>query len=76
MQLKRVVYGCPNDRFGGFGSVLDVKETFGHTFPSEIVANYRKDESVKLLQIFYESGNPNAPEPKAKRKKNTRIGQN
>ncbi|KRY35504.1 tRNA-specific adenosine deaminase 2 [Trichinella spiralis] len=73
MQLKRVVYGCPNDRFGGFGSVLDVKETFGHTFPSEIVANYRKDESVKLLQIFYESGNPNAPEPKAKRKKNTRA---
>ncbi|KRY84134.1 tRNA-specific adenosine deaminase 2 [Trichinella pseudospiralis] len=56
MKLKRVVYGCPNDRFGGFGSVLDVKETFGHTFPSEIVANCRKDESVELLQIFYENG--------------------
>ena len=73
--LCNIVFGCANERFGGCGSVLDVhtKEftsgTVGvHLKPLDLKGGVMKEEAVVLLQQFYEGENPNAPEPKLKRK--------
>lgn len=47
--VRRVVFGCHNDKFGGCGSILDCRFDF--------VAGCRKDEAVALLRRFYERGN-------------------
>ena len=71
LQVNHVYYGCPNERFGGCSSVLSV-----HTDPtfSEPVLKCSgnvldSQKAIELLQQFYSSQNPNAPEPKIKRKK-------
>ena len=62
--LVDVIYGCRNDRFGGCGSVLDVRA--GCTGSNLPVLNARPstcswaaERSKKLLQKFYEGANPN-----------------
>lgn len=73
--LHEVVFGCPNERFGGCGSVLNVhtkdfiSETSGLQLdPLELRGGVMREEAIALLQQFYEGENPNAPEPKIKRK--------
>ena len=73
--LCKVVFGCPNERFGGCGSVLNVhtkdliSETSGKRLdPLELRGGVMREEAIALLQQFYEGENPNAPEPKIKRK--------
>lgn len=69
--IKRVYYGCANDKFGGCGSILSL-----HSGGSEITSSgdqsskgfecqggIMASEAVSLLQAFYEQGNPNAPKP-------------
>lgn len=69
--VNHVYYGCPNDRFGGCSSVLSVHtdpslpEPLLQCSPNTIDAQ----KAVSLLQQFYAGQNPNAPEPKVKRKK-------
>ena len=67
IQVKRIVYGCANERFGGCGSVINVFE-FG-TYLPVIQGGIRKEEAVKLLKQFYDGENPNAPNPKLKKPK-------
>ncbi|RAL53247.1 hypothetical protein DM860_006919 [Cuscuta australis] len=64
--VKEVYYGCPNDKFGGCGSILPLhaggdgggaKKGFG------CVGGVMASEAVSLLRSFYEQGNPNAPKP-------------
>lgn len=70
LNFKNVIYGCPNDKFGGNGSILSIHETAcgncatefaGSTYPS--VGGLLSDEAIKLLQDFYICGNPKAPKP-------------
>uniref|UniRef100_A0A131Y175 Putative cytosine deaminase fcy1 n=1 Tax=Ixodes ricinus TaxID=34613 RepID=A0A131Y175_IXORI len=64
LRVSRVVFGCPNERFGGVGSVLDVlRGTGGRTV---VVAGVRAERAVNLLKEFYMGENPNAPVPKSK----------
>ncbi|XP_050667916.1 tRNA-specific adenosine deaminase 2 [Leptidea sinapis] len=66
LNVKKVIYGCNNDRFGG-NTVLNVNNIYtdGYTQTGNILA----DEAMTLLKTFYKGTNPNAPEPKVKKKK-------
>ncbi|CAI5505981.1 unnamed protein product, partial [Closterium sp. Naga37s-1] len=69
--LTRVFYGCPNDRFGGCGSVLSVHAKGCRPCPpfssSTVMAGSQlqceggilASEAVDLFRRFYEQGNPN-----------------
>ncbi|PIK35542.1 putative tRNA-specific adenosine deaminase 2 [Apostichopus japonicus] len=68
--IRRVVYGCQNERFGGCGSILNVAsdQRSGHGQPIiQCVPGVFADTSVQLLKEFYKGQNPNAPNPKIKR---------
>jgi tRNA-specific adenosine deaminase 2 len=69
--IKRVVFGCSNDRFGGNGSILDVHEDGAsldgyHSY--EAVSGVLSDEAIEMFQRFYVTENKRAPIGKRKRK--------
>ncbi len=64
--IKKVVFGCENDKFGGNGSILSLHK-FGKDH-YEVISGVRKEEAIKLLQEFYEHGNEKAPDAKRQRK--------
>ena len=78
--LKKVFYGCTNQRFGGCGSRLDVAtlsmepgKTSGQSrcefqmnSALECISGCLSQESINLLKLFYTFENPSAPEPKSK----------
>jgi tRNA-specific adenosine deaminase 2 len=74
--IKKVVYGCKNDKFGGNGSILSLHLSNPHQYPSE--GGVMADQAIKLFQQFYEHGNEKgmvdiangllAPENKRQRK--------
>jgi tRNA-specific adenosine deaminase 2 len=71
VKIGKVIFGCRNDKFGGCGSILRLHESNsiapGHLgYP--IVAGVLKDESIRMLQSFYNRENFHAPECKRKRK--------
>ncbi|AAF79540.1 F21D18.9 [Arabidopsis thaliana] len=60
--IKEVYYGCPNDKFGGCGSILslhlgseEAQRGKGYKCRGGIMA----EEAVSLFKCFYEQGNPN-----------------
>jgi len=70
VHIKRWIYGCSNERFGGCGSVLSIhahewesKETGG----IEVISGVCEKEAIQLLQLFYTEENPFATEPKSKK---------
>ncbi|CAH0475393.1 unnamed protein product [Peronospora belbahrii] len=72
--IKRVYYGCHNDRFGGCSSVLNLYER--SALPNSnvhrgfsCVSGILKDEAITLLKKFYTSENPRVEDSKKKRKK-------
>jgi tRNA-specific adenosine deaminase 2 len=70
--IKRVVFGCKNDRFGGCGSLLHLHEpeednptgSSGY----EITSGLLQEEAIRLLQSFYDRENFHAPDDKRKEK--------
>ncbi|CAG8561369.1 3482_t:CDS:2 [Funneliformis mosseae] len=66
--IKRVVYGCANERFGGAGSVFDIhqdpKLKLHPAYTCE--GGYYREEAILLLRKFYVRENENAPIPKRK----------
>ncbi|EXJ58719.1 hypothetical protein A1O7_06148 [Cladophialophora yegresii CBS 114405] len=64
--IRRVYYGCGNDRFGGNGSVLPVNSDKGleEGYPS--YGGIFRKEAIMLLRRFYIQENENAPNPRAK----------
>lgn len=70
LNLKRILYGAANERFGGLYSVGS-REKYGVEHYIEIVPNLDISRAVKLLKDFYEKQNPFCPEEKrqVKRKK-------
>ncbi|VDK89128.1 unnamed protein product [Litomosoides sigmodontis] len=68
LRLKKILYGAPNERFGGLLSV-GAREKYGAEHFIEIIPNVSVDRAVKLLKEFYEKQNPFCPEEKRKMKK-------
>lgn len=68
VEIKRVVFGCFNDRFGGCGSVLNVAGDSLDNFcnPLTFKSGVLKDDGIALLKEFYKGENPHAPESKKK----------
>ncbi|ETL86733.1 hypothetical protein L917_13883 [Phytophthora nicotianae] len=74
--IKRVYFGCHNDRFGGCSSVLNLHERSAlpkskahRGFPC--VSGILKDEAITLLKKFYTNENPRVEDSKKKRKKHS-----
>lgn len=74
LQVHSIIYGCANDRFGGCVSVLEVPKFYDRKVV--IQGNVKKEQAMKLLKDFYKGVNPNAPESKVKRKKETLLTEN
>lgn len=76
VKLRRVFFGCHNDRFGGCGSVLNAHDMElggpagvpAQLPPLLVTSGVMKEKAIQLLQTFYKGENPNAPEEKMKRK--------
>lgn len=69
--IKKVFFGCWNDRFGGCGSVLDAHEKYSSNYGtlSVVFLKEYRTECVSLLRHFYLTENSNAPVPKKKDKR-------
>jgi tRNA-specific adenosine deaminase 2 len=64
LKIKKVYFGCFNERFGGCGSILKVHENRSlHGKGYEVVGGIMEGESVELMKQFYKIGNKNAPSP-------------
>lgn len=64
LKVRKVVFGCRNERFGGAGSVIDVfKES---SVGVKVEEGVGKVEAVNLLRLFYMRENPLAPQPRSK----------
>ena len=68
LELKHVVYGCANERFGGCESVIDVTKNpaASDKSPLQCTAGILAENAVELLKSFYKGENPNAPVPMSK----------
>jgi tRNA-specific adenosine deaminase 2 len=74
IKIRRVIFGCHNDRFGGCGSLMHLHKSsvFGHNHRSHhgfpIVTGVLEQEAISLLRSFYDRENFHAPDDKRKRK--------
>lgn len=67
LNVKEIVFGCRNDRFGG-STVVNVAEFLKPQ--TTVVGGVHEVEAMQLLKEFYKGENPAAPVPaKQKRKK-------
>ena len=60
MGVKRVVFGCHNDRFGGNGSILSIQDEprfFPHRPAYEVTSGVLQEEAIAVFQDFYTSEN-------------------
>lgn len=64
--IRRVYFGCGNDRFGGNGSVLPVNSDKGLEDGYASYGGIFRKEAIMLLRRFYIQENENAPNPRAK----------
>ena len=71
VNIKKWIYGCSNERFGGAGSVIDVVDENKNEF--EIISGVCEQQAINILKTFYTAENPNAPEPKCKANRKTDL---
>lgn len=69
--VKRVVFGCLNERFGGNGSIISVHEDGEkledyHSY--SVTSGVMATEAIEIFQRFYVTENKRAPLGKRKRK--------
>ena len=62
--IRKVYFGCRNDKFGGCGSVLSRHEPKKYACAQGLL----EPEAVDLLQRFYARGNAGAPEDRRRPK--------
>lgn len=71
--IKRVFFGCKNDRFGGCGSLLHLHRS--DALPSskhhgfKTIGGILESEAVTLLRGFYDRENFHAPDDLRRKKK-------
>ena len=63
LELRHVIYGCTNERFGGCGSVVNVANdcAISGKPPLRCTSGVLASEAVELLKSFYKGQNPNVP---------------
>ena len=66
IEIKKVYFGCYNEKFGGNGSILSIHLGPGKSYES--IGGFKKDNFIELLRKFYSVGNLKAPENKRQRK--------
>ena len=71
--VRRVVFGCRNDKFGGCGSVPGARRRAGDA-PASPPPGVREDEAVALMWLFYAQENVNAPEPQKRTRRQIELG--
>jgi tRNA-specific adenosine deaminase 2 len=72
VNIKKWIFGCRNDKFGGAGSVIDVvneKEKNDY----EITPGVCEEQAINILKAFYTIENENAPETTRKFKTNRKT---
>ncbi|KAA8895893.1 cytidine deaminase-like protein [Sphaerosporella brunnea] len=67
LRIRRVFFGCLNDRFGGCGGVLKIHEGPGTDPRYPCYGGINHDEAIMLLRRFYIQENERAPQPLAKK---------
>jgi tRNA-specific adenosine deaminase 2 len=68
--IRRVFFGCHNDRFGGNGSILSVNEkSVGSLYENyEVIPGIMKGAAISIFQKFYARENKSCPEAKRRKK--------
>ncbi|KAJ3179398.1 tRNA(adenine34) deaminase [Geranomyces variabilis] len=67
MRIRKVYYGCGNDKFGGCGSVFSIHEDPANQGTGYIAeGGIYREEAIMMLRRFYVRENDHAPEPKRK----------
>ncbi|GAB5593991.1 tRNA(adenine34) deaminase [Umbelopsis nana] len=68
--IRKVFFGCGNEKFGGNGSVFDVHSDqrllTPISTPYESEGGHRREDAILLLRKFYVRENDHAPQPKKK----------
>ena len=73
--IKKVYFGCGNDRFGGNGTVLNInkdKSTISlndDNITYDSIPGLFRKEAIMLLRYFYVRENDHAPKPKTKKER-------
>ncbi|TGZ84129.1 cytidine deaminase-like protein, partial [Ascodesmis nigricans] len=75
LHIRRVFFGCMNERFGGTGGVLKVNEDLAViNEPSyQVYGGINHDEAIMLLRRFYIQENDKAPQPIAKKTRKLKL---
>lgn len=76
LHIRRVFFGCLNDRFGGNGGVLNIhtEEKGGVDPPYPAVGGIFNEEAIMMLRRFYVQENERAPDPAAKGGRELKTG--
>ncbi|KAI8904586.1 hypothetical protein PhCBS80983_g04133 [Powellomyces hirtus] len=65
--IRKVYFGCGNDKFGGCGSVFDVhQDEVNQGTAYEVEGGFYREEAIMMLRRFYVRENNHAPAPKRK----------
>jgi tRNA-specific adenosine deaminase 2 len=73
MKIRKVYFGCSNDKFGGCGSVFSVHLGNNDHGKYEVEGGLLANEAIMMLRRFYVRENDHAPNPK---KKHNRVLKN
>ncbi|GFN10775.1 tRNA(adenine34) deaminase [Aspergillus tubingensis] len=66
-QIRKVYFGCGNDRFGGTGSILSLHADRSIDPPYPVQGGLFHKEAIMLLRRFYIQENEKAPKPRPKK---------
>ncbi|OJJ46334.1 hypothetical protein ASPZODRAFT_132403 [Penicilliopsis zonata CBS 506.65] len=66
-QIRKVYFGCANERFGGNGSVLSLHSDPALDPPYPVQEGLYQKEAIMLLRRFYIQENDKAPNPRPKK---------
>jgi tRNA(adenine34) deaminase len=53
VRMRRVIFGCPDERSGAAGSAINLLQMPGLNHHCEITTGVLRDECVSLLQSFF-----------------------
>ncbi|KAN0024759.1 hypothetical protein ACTFIV_009168 [Dictyostelium citrinum] len=68
-KIKRVFFGCHNDKFGGNGSVYELNfSPISNGRPYNCITGLLKERAILLLQLFYNQENKKAPVPNKRKR--------
>ncbi|KAF2074946.1 hypothetical protein CYY_003732 [Polysphondylium violaceum] len=69
VKIKKVYFGCFNEKFGGNGSVVPLnKSELSNGRPYSSISGLLKNEAIFLLQKFYNQENKKAPVPNKRKR--------